>query len=312
MADEKNNWGGPINPTSPTNWSTPVGTSSAVNQPVSSGVGGYGGGYGYGGGGGYGSGGGGGVSTGPTEEQKEAAGNLAAITNYNMGTLTGKAENADKAFDVSDEQNKNLQQFQLDNAKKTAGNDWYTQQQKLQGVLSQQRDVMGNSYYGSGMIDLLEDMARADDMSDVQTLNQLRENMDSIDSDYYQSIMATNNSRNELYLDTESDLRQLFSDYVAQLNNISADFVNGEEDDFPKLIDAKGRKLKVPSWFDADYFDEHFKQAVTPEYRGNIRPDQAALTAWRKALAPGRTNYSSSANQSYFQRMLGGYNRRTQ
>lgn len=271
--------------------------------------GGWGSGYGYGGGGG-----GGGGSAGPSQAQKDAAKNLAAITNYNAGTITGKAKQGDKAFDVADKQNKNLQMFQLANAEKTGGNDWYTQQQKLQGVLAQQRDVMGNAFYGSGALDLAEDMARADDMSDVQVLNQLRENMDTIDSDYYNSIMATNNSRNELYLDTEADLRQLFADYASQLNNISADLVNGEESDdgFPEIIDADGRKLKVPDWFDADYFEEHFKDAIKPDFRGLVRPDKAALSAFKQALAPRKSNYSSSANQNYFQRVFGGYNRRTQ
>lgn len=287
---------------------------AGYNSSDSSGGNVYGGwpGGGYGGGG-YGGGGGGG-SAGPSEAQKDAAKNLAAITNYNANTITGKAKQGDKAFDVSDQQNKNLKLFQLANAEKTAGNDWYTQQQKLQGVLSQQRDVMGNAFYGTGALDLAEDMARADDMSDVQTLNQLRENMDTIDSDYYESLMATNNSRNELYLDTEADLRQLFADYASQLNNISADLVNGEEskDGFPEIIDADGRKLKVPDWFDDEYFEEHLKEALKPEYRGLIRPDQAALTAWKKALSPHRSNYHSSANQNYFQRLFGGYNRRTQ
>ena len=267
----------------------------------------YGYGYGYGGGGG-----GGGASSGPSQGMKDAADNLSAITGYNANTITGKADNGDKAFDVSDQQNKNLQMFQLANAEKTAGNDWYTQQQKLQGVLSQQRDVMGNAFNGSGMLDLAEDMARADDMSDVQVLNQLRENMDSIDSDYYQALMATNNSRNELYLDTEADLRQLYADYVSQMNNIHPDLVNGEEDDFPELIDTKNHDLKGVDWLDTDYFSKHMREAITPEYRGQIRPDQAALTAYKQALVPRKSNYSSSSNQNYYQRVFGGYNRRTQ
>lgn len=302
---------------------------------------------GLGGYGGYGGGGGGGSSS-PSEQQKKAAENLGGITNWNQDTILGAAKNADKVFDISDKQNENLKNIQVKQARRNAGNDWYTQQQRLQSVAANLRESMGNAMYGSTLYDFWDLLARKDDMDDVEVLNTMRENINNVDNEYWQALMATNNSRNESYLDTEQNLRELASDYAAQLNNIhpdlAEDVINGPgEYDGEYIIPSSMKELQEsrseeyrknlanpsaskqeesnrkdggyitpPSWLQTSYFDEHVREALMPTEQGLFRPDTAATEAWANGLLTGQKNSSSSTNQSYWQRMFGGYNRRTQ
>lgn len=279
-----------------------------------------GGGYPYGsyGGGSYGGGGGGGGgSSEPTDEQKKAKDNLGAIVGYNADTLKNKAKQGDKAFDIADEQSKLQRLTQTKQNKRNAGNDWYTRQQKLQSVTNWLADASGNAMYGSFYNDLNDLIARQDDMDDVEVLNQMRENQNQIDNDYYDALMANNNSRNELYMDTETGLRELAADYAAQANNIHPDLVDG-------IIDTDNHTLKIPNgsknkdsdldFLNTAYFDSHVRKAVEPELQGLYRPADAASTAYKKGQA-NRSNtsqYSDSGNTDYWSRVRQGYQRRSQ
>lgn len=255
---------------------------------------------------GGGSGGSGG-SSGPTDEQKRAAGNLGGITGYNIQTLTNKAGQGDKVYDIADQQNKNMQTLQTLQNKRNAGNDWYTQQQKLQNVTSQVADASGNSMYGSFALDFADSIARKNDMDAVAVLNQQRENQNQLDNDYFEALMAINNSRNELYMDTEADMREVAADYAAQLNNIHPDLAND-------VIDSGEHTLNIPSWLQTSYFDSHVRDAIQPETQALYRPENAAVTATQQGLVNKDTTsqYSSSGNNDYWTRMRQGYQRRTQ
>lgn len=272
---------------------------SSTPSDNSGGTGGYGG---YGGGGG-----GGGGGSGPTDEQKEAFGNLGGITGYNQESITNKAGQGDKIFDVSDKQNKLMRDTQTKQNLRNAGNDWYTQQQKLQSVASQLADASGNAMYGSFYQDLNDLIARKDDMDDVEVLNQMRKNQNQIDNDYWEAIMANNNARNELYMDTEYDLRELAADYAAQGNNIHPDLVKD-------IIDSDGHTLNIPDWLKTSYFDDHFRQAVEPDTQGLYRPENAAADAKQNGLVNKDTTgqNASAGNTDYWSRVRQGYARRTQ
>ena len=255
--------------------------------------------------GGYGGGGGG--STGPTDEQKRAQGNLGGIAGYNAQTSLNSAGQADRVYDISDQQNANMRALSTTQAKRNAGNDWYTQQQKLQNVTAQLADASGNAMNGSFLYDFWDAVARKDDMDDVAVLNQMRQNINEIDKDYWEAIMATNNGRNEMYMDTERDLREIAADYAAQSNNIHPDLANG-------LIDAEGHTITPPSWLQTSYFDEHVRGPITPDEVSLFRPENAAATAEREGLTNKDTSsqHASSGNMDYWTRMHQGYGRRTQ
>lgn len=302
---------------------TNVGSLPQVSQTASSGGGGYysggggyysggtsyssgGGGYSSGGGGsssGGGGGGGGGSDDGPSDEQKEAAANLGGIVGYNADTLRQAYDNAMKVYDVSDQQNEYLRDLQLKQSRRKAGSDWYAQYQNLQSTVGALADRAGNATRGSFLYDLRDAIARVDDQQDAETLNTMRENNQSVRNSYFEALAATNNSRNDLAQQTESNLRELGADYAAQLNNIHPDLA-------ADVIDAEGHTLNMPDWLDTEFFDDHLREAVKPEDELFYRPDRANSTAWDKGLLTGDQNTASAANADYWQRLNSGYDNR--
>lgn len=276
------------------NNNTTGGTTSGTTS------GGYGGGY-------SGSGGGGGYShEGPTDEQKHAADNLGGLTGWNQDTILGAAKNADDLYDVSDKQNESLLNQKKLQARRTATNDWYTQQQKLQSVAANLRESIGNGFYGSTLYDFWDLLARKDDMDDVSVLNSLRENIDDALNSYYEAIMATNNARNQMYLETEQNLRDLAGDYAGQLNNIHPDLA----DEVIEKGENGGGTLNVPDWLQTEYYESHRRGPIEAKSQDLFRPANALSDAWSQGLLTGQKNTASAANKSYWERMNNGYNRR--
>lgn len=252
-------------------------------------------------------GGSGSSSSGPTDKERKAADNLAGIVGWNADTVRGAYDNANKVYDVADEQSKNLQAVQTKQNKKTATNDWYAQQQKLQSSVAALSDNMGNSANGSSIYDFWDMIARKDDMDDASTLDTMRKNQNTIDNAYYEAVMQNNNSRNDQAMQTEKNLREIGGDYAAQMNSISPDMV--EENN---LIDGENHTLNLPDWLNTSFFDEHVRDAIVPEDQGFYRPDNAASDNWAQYLLTGQRNTASSASPGYRDRLVQGYQRRTQ
>lgn len=298
MALDQSGTGGGSYPVTGTKGAKPTPQGGAQDVPVSNNP--------YGGYGGYGGSGG---SSGPSAEQKKAADNLGGITGYNKDTILGGAKDAGEVFDVQDEQNKRLQAIQTLQNKRQAGNDWYTQQQKLQSVVGQLRDAGGNALTGSNLYDFWDAVARKDDMDDVATLNNMRTNQNTIDNNYYEALSQSTNARNEYNMGIEQALRELAADHAAQMNNISPDLA-------AKIISgngADGKTVTPPSWLNTDYFDANKRGPAATQDQGLYRPDTAAQNAWNNKLLNENANDTSQAsNKSYWERMNKGYSRRTQ
>ena len=257
----------------------------------------------YGGSGSGGSGGGGGGDI--SDEEQQAFDNLGGIVGFNQDTLTGADENANRVYDVADEQSENLWKAQTKQNRRQAGNDWFTNQQNLQAVTDALRDRSGNAMNGSYLYDLWDLVARKDDQDDAAVLDAMRENQDQLNASYFEALASNNNGRNEQAMKTESSLRELASDYVAQGNNINPELV---ED----YIDAENHDLDIPDWLTIDWFDDHLREALEPEEQGFYRPDDAAEEARRKGLLKPVRNTASSANRSYRDKLFGAYSRRNQ
>lgn len=258
--------------------------------------------YGYGGGWGYGGGG----SSGPTDNDRKAAGNLGAIVGYNADTLRDKFDQMMDTFDLADEQNKNLKDNNIAVAKASAGSDWFRQINKLQSTVHGLTDRAGNARRGSFLYDINDLIAHADDDIDSTTLDEMRKNTNSILQSYFEALAQNNVNRQEAAMDTESGLRELFADYVAQVNNIHPDLA---ED----MIDAKNHDLNGVDWLDTNFFDKHKVEALKPERQGLYRPDRANNQARdERNLDEGwGYNTASSAVRSYWDRMNSGYDQRT-
>lgn len=254
--------------------------------------------YGYGG---YGGSGGG--SSGPTPEQRRAASNLGGIVGYNADTLRDKYDQSMQTFDLADEQNRNLRDNNILLAKQGAGNDWFRQHKKLQATASALNDRGGNAMRGSFLHDYRDLLGAADDMIDSETLDTQRQNENSVLQSYFESLAQNNVSRQEAAMDTESSLRELYADYVAQLNNIHPDLAEG-------LIDGKGHTLNGVDWLDTGWFDKHRREALSPDRQAFYRPDKANSVAVSSGTRSSDSNRSSAVMQSYWDRMDRGYDQR--
>ena len=280
-----------------------MGTIIATNDKVATDGGGGGGGGGGGRrGGGYGRGGGGG-STGPTPEQGRAGGNLGGITGFNAETIKGSYDNSMDMYDISDEQNQNLRDTQKIQTQRKMGTDWFRRYKDLQTVTSQLTDASGTAMRGSYTYDLNDLIAALDDAIDAETLETMRDNFNSIDNSYFESLAQLNNSRNDLAMSTEQALRELGADYSAQLNNIHPDLAAG-------IIDSANHTLKMPDWLNTDFYDEHKVEAAEPDDYRLTRPDRANDSAYSQGIKTTDRNTAQTASGDYWSRLMSGYNNR--
>lgn len=257
------------------------------------------GGYGSG----YGSGGGGGGSSGPSDTERKAFDNLGALTGYNADTLKDQYDDQMRVYDVADQMNRNLRDENVLQAKQKAGTDWFRQHLKLQRTASALNDRSGNAMRGSYLYDYRDLLGAADDNIDSETLDTMRENINSTLLSYFESKMDDVNNRNQAALNTEQGLRELYADYIAQGNNIDPDLVANQ-------IDAANHTLKNNSWLQTDWFDSHLQQAATPDRQSLFRPDRANNQARENGLNDSGYNTASSAIGSYWDRMNRGYDQR--
>lgn len=255
-------------------------------------------------GGGRGSSGGGGASSGPSDEQKKAAANQAAVSGYNAGTLGDTFNNAKDLYNISDRMSKNLANKSIIDAMRTAGNDWFKQHLKLQNVTEQTARKVGNAMTGSVYNDIADTVAKADDLIDADTLDTQRQNIATAYGDLFEALANSVNAKNEQAMKTQSGMREIFSDYVAQINNMHPGLA-------AKYIDSKGSTLKnAPGWLDTNFYNKNKTGAITPTDYGFIRPDRATTTAEDQNLRNSEANLGASSGGDYWDRVRSGYNNR--
>lgn len=252
----------------------------------------------------YGYGGGGGGSSGPSDEQREAAANLGGIVGYNRDTILGQYDDTMATFDLADQQNRNLRDNNILLAKQDAGSDWFRQHLNLQRTASALNDRSSNAMRGSYLYDYRDLLAAADDNIDAETLDTQRQNTNQVLQSYFEAVAQNNVNRQEAAMNTEQGLRELYADYVAQINNIHPDLASG-------LIDSKNHTLNPTDWLSTDFFDSHKRDPMSPDRQAFYRPNQANTDAREKGLTGGNYNTESSATGSYWDRMNRGYDQRT-
>lgn len=273
----------------------PWGGGSGSGGDDEDGGGGGGGGFWYGGG--YG-------SSGPTDNDRKAVGNLGAIVGENAANLRDQFDNAMNNLDIADKQNQYLRDANIKIAKQAAGNDWFRQYLKTNHAGSEIVKKMSNALRGSALFDVRDLFATVNDMIAAETLDTQRENVNQTLLSYYEALAQNVNSRNEMAADTESSLRELYADYLAQVNNIHPDLVADK-------LDTENHSVKPVDWLDTDFYGSHVTQAAKPETQGLYRPDRANTTAVEGGTRTKEYNTASSAVSSYWDRMNRGYDQRT-
>ena len=252
----------------------------------------------------YGFGGIGGGNTGPSQNQKEAAANLGAIVGENASNLRDQFDNAMNNLDIADKQNQYLRDANVKIAKQGAANDWFRQYLKNTRAAGEIVKKGAGALLGSGLYDIRDLFATVNDMTAAETLDTQRENVNQTLLSYYEALAQNVNSRNEMAADTEKSLRELYADYLAQVNNIHPDLVADK-------LDTEGHSVRPVDWLDTDFYGSHVTQAAKPETQGLYRPDRANTTAVEGGTRTKEYNTASSAISSYWDRMNRGYDQRT-
>lgn len=269
----------------------------------------FGGGYGYGG---YGYGGGGGGKS-PEEQQEEnqdAINTLSAIHGPGRGKdLSEQGEEGIRNIESQIKQNENLYNQTRRNNMRSL--EWQPQQQREQSTLSALRARMGNSAYGSSIVDLQEGMNRVDDMADNQLIKTWKDNSDNNYANYFQTANDLWMDKAEYVNNIKDEFSKLKMQYWAALSNINPKLATkeniekamngesvsiGEGTDYYTLPDLSDLK---PS----ESLQELFKlperpSAVNPYTREFVRPDRAVNAALRIPNT-GTRNQSTAANQGF-------------
>lgn len=255
-----------------------------------------------GGGGGWGYGGYG--SSGPTDNQKDAFGNLGAIAGENADILKDAFDTTTDVLDEAQKGNQYLRDMNMKSIARTSTADWYKDYMGLQGVYTGIKKKNDAGFSGSLLYDMNDTLSNALDVVNSNILNTMRENRDSVLASYYESLMQNINSRNESAADTEKALKELYSDYVAQGNNIHPDLIGD-------LIDKTGHGLNAPpDWLDTDFYESHKASMPKPEESNFILPDQAHEQIRQQGLSKRDNNIASAAMSSYWDRLNRGYDQR--
>lgn len=266
---------------------------------------------GYGGGGGYG------IST-PSKNDQKAAKLLSSIVNENVEIIKDSFTAQTRVYDISDEMSKNLADKRICQARRKAGQEWYTTQQKLQAASTQLADVAGGALRSSLFPDFVEMVSRADDQADTELLKTMRENIQEIEISYAEAKMQTINSRNDLAAKSEEQLRQMFTDWLAQLVNIHPDLAATERssptgDIIIDLTADVPAQATTPDWLNYEqWYEEHINGAIQPSDVAKSRPDKAAQMAWLNGCIKEQLETEGSPNALYWEALQNQSERKTQ
>jgi len=276
---------------------------------------GYGYGYGYGGGGG-----GGGKSAEEAQEETQAQINNTAANYGKRGEDLSKqgVQNLD-SLKTQISQNKAL----YDNTRRQnmMQVDWQPNQQKEQSTLKTLRDRMGNAAYGSGLVDIVEGLARVDDMNDVQLINAYKQtsnqaydnwfqaNEDLI-ADYVEQVTAIQDEFSKLYAQYWSTLSNI-NPLLASAENIEKstrgeESEHGEGTDYFKLPGATG--LLASEALKELYKIPERASAINPYTKDYVRPDRD-VSKINTMQNTGTRQTQTAANKGYIDN-LGVYRRR--
>lgn len=265
----------------------------------------------YGGGGGYG------ISA-PSDTDKKAGKLLSSITNENAKIIKDTYDGQMKVYDIADQMSNYLAVRRRCQARRKAGQEWYTEQQKLHSATMQLARVASNALNSSLTHDFREMLARVDDQADAEVLKNMRENLQDIEIDLAEALMANINNRNDLAVNTEQQLRQLFTDWLAQLINIHPDLLT--DPDFAPtggvIIDSDATvpaNANTPGWVNYEqWFEEHTKNAINVSDAPIARPDSTAQKAWDANILKDIFEIEAASDPTYWRNIQADSERKTQ
>ena len=206
-------------------------------------------------------------------------------------------------YDWADDSAKKNAEMQKRAAKQKGASDWYGGNLNLQSAVDSLISAMGNSLNGSGLYDLADITARADDLRDVNVINTDKDNLNNINFTLDQTLSQNQDARNRLISDHISNLGDILRNLAGQTNGYVPE-------DFSDYIDENGNfnwDSGSLDWFDSSLLDpnnyENYHQ-YEPKFTEAkpVRNDNASDNAYNM-LRNQVSKMTTSTTDSYQQRL---------
>jgi len=248
-----------------------------------------------------------------TTREKKAAKNQTDISSQNVRDVQNQLKRQLANYDFADAQNRALADTQLKQISRKNSADRFEAQRALRdsalGLLGSMGSAMNGSTTGNFM-----NMLRSRNDSDNNTFwAQLQENQDQVENAYNDSLNQNNVARRDAMQSAEKAIRDITSDWRANMNNINPNLFPGNKasiGDNAKLKPGTAWKPKnVPR------NDAQISGYVIPDNRGvGGRPIGGTNPAQSMNVGAARNRVrggeDSAVGGDYFSRMMNRFNGR--
>lgn len=247
-----------------------------------------------------------------TDRERKAAENQTALSKQNVRDVQNQLKRQLANYDFADAQNRALANAQLkQNSRKTSA-DRFEAQRDLQAATLGLLGSMGSAMNGSSTGNLLRMLESRNDKENNTYWAQLQENQDQVENAYNDSLNQNNVARRDAMQSAEKAIRDIESDWAANLNNINPNlFQQG-------AVGGNGALSSVNAWNanNAKQNNARMSGYVIPDNRGNgtrLLPTGEKLPNYSMHIGGSRNAVRGNANNEvsgdYFSQLMNRFNR---
>lgn len=178
-----------------------------------------------------------------TDKERTAAERVNAISDWNRESANIGLEWNNALFDAADKQNKALLDTQAKQYRQKADTDRFQAQRNLLNATRGLNNTVGNGLTGSAAFNIANLAAGQQDANNVDYWNTLKQNLNTIDNAYQESLNQNYINRAKEAIDTELAKRDIEGNQAAARNNISQDLWEPPGNDAGYSAESHGYKI---------------------------------------------------------------------
>lgn len=175
-----------------------------------------------------------------TSAEKKAAANQTAISSQNVRDVQNQLARQLSNYDFADAQNRALRDVQLKQNSRKASADRFEAQRDLQNSALGLLGSMGSAMNGSSTGNLMRMLENRNDKENNTYWAQHQVNQDAVNNEYADSVNQNRVARRDAMQAAEKSIRDIESDWRANLANINADL-------WPGATGSVGKDAKLAS-----------------------------------------------------------------
>lgn len=162
-----------------------------------------------------------------TSAEKRAAANQTAISSQNVRDVQNQLARQLSNYDFADAQNRALRDVQLKQNSRKASADRFEAQRDLQNSALGLLGSMGSAMNGSSTGNLMRMLENRNDKENDTYWAQHQVNQDAVNNEYADSVNQNRVARRDAMQAAEKSIRDIESDWRANMGNINADLWPG-------------------------------------------------------------------------------------